>query len=98
MIGDCGLTMQNINGTILPKIGCHHYYKNFPMPQTRKKVARVSLDRAFPNTPFQEVHSNMRKENTVSPATTAANDMRFCEEFIDSRGFPTPVFAITHAQ
>ena len=23
MIGDCGLTMQNINGTILPEIGYH---------------------------------------------------------------------------
>ncbi len=23
MIGDCGLTMQNINGSILPEIGYH---------------------------------------------------------------------------
>lgn len=23
MIGDCGLTLQNINHNILPEIGCH---------------------------------------------------------------------------
>ena len=43
MIGDCGLTMQNINGTILPEIG---YHKGVPAPGLRQRgrPSRPGLD------------------------------------------------------
>lgn len=97
VIGDCGLTMQNVNGTILPEIG-YHIAREYQRRGYGKEAARGALDWTFCHTPFLQICSYMRKENIASAATAAANDMRLCEEFIDNRGFPTLVFTITRAK
>ena len=56
MIGDCGLTMQNINGTILPEIG-YHIAKAYQRRGYAKEASRAVLDWTFRNTPFGTVYS-----------------------------------------
>lgn len=97
MIGDCGLTMQNINGTILPEIGYHiartHQHRGYA-----KEASRAVLDWTFRNTPFGRVYSYMKKVNAASSATARANDMHFLTEFTDTEGEITAVYAITREE
>ena len=62
MIGDCGLAMQNINGTILPEIGYHiakiHQNKGYAT-----EAARAVRDWTFAVTPFRSLYSYVKKEN-----------------------------------
>ena len=60
MIGDCGLTMQNINGTVLPEIGCH-IAKAYQRQGYAKEAAKAVLDWRFNNTAFGTVYSCMKK-------------------------------------
>ncbi len=97
MIGDCGLTMQNINGTILPEIGYHiagaHQRRGYA-----KEAARAVRDWAFENTPFRVLYSYMKKDNIPSAATARANRMTLIDEFTDSEGDVTSVYAVTREQ
>mgnify|MGYP004647038409 FL=1 len=97
MIGDCGLTMQNINGTILPEIGYHiartHQHRGYA-----KEASRAVLDWTFRNTPFGTVYSYMKKVNAASSATARANDMHFLTEFTDTEGEITAIYAITREE
>ena len=80
MIGGCRLTTQNINGTIFPENG--------------KAAARGAHDRTICHMSFVKVCSCTRRENIPSAATSAANIIHLCEEFIDYRASPPPVFTI----
>lgn len=93
MIGDCGLTMQNVNGTILPEIG-YHIARAQQRRGYAKEAARAVRDWTFRNTPFGMVYSYMKKENTASSATALANAMRFIGEFTDNRGENMVVYGI----
>lgn len=97
MIGDCGLTMQNINGTILPEIG-YHIAKAHQRWGYAKEAARAVRDWTFRNTPFLTVYSYMRKENAPSAATARANGMRLVDAFRDERGGEVVVYGITRAE
>ena len=79
MIGDCGLTMQNINGTILPEIG-YHIAKAQQRRGYAKEAARAVRDWTIRNTPFMTVYSYMQKENIPSSATARAEWMKLEKE------------------
>lgn len=97
MIGDCGFTMQNINGTIKPEIGYHiakaHHRKGYA-----KEAARACRDWAFRNTPFNVLYSYMKVSNVPSAATAMANGMVKVDEFSDDEGEMTAVYAITREE
>ena len=97
MIGDCGLTMQNVGGTILPEIG-YHIAKAYQCRSYAKEAARAVRDWAFRNTPFMTVYSYMQKENIPSSATARANGMRLVDTFRDERGGEVAVYGITRAE
>ena len=97
MIGDCGLTMQNINGSIQPEIG-YHIAKAHQRQGYAREAARACRDWAFENTPFNRVYSYMKKANIPSSATARANGMRLVEEFTDKEGEQTVVYAITRKE
>ena len=97
IIGDCGLTMQNINGTILPEIG-YHIAKAYQRRGYAKEASRTVLDWTFRNTPFGTVYSYIKKESAASSATARANNMRFLTEFTDTEGETTVVYAITREE
>lgn len=97
MIGDCGITMQNINGTIKPEIG-YHINKRFQRQGYAKEAANACRDWAFENTPVNILYSYMKKSNVPSSATAMANGMRKVDEFTDEENEVTVVYAITRGE
>lgn len=97
MIGDCGITMQNINGSIKPEIG-YHLNKKYWRQGYAKEAARKCRDWAFENTPFHILYSYMKSANIASCATARANGMRQVDAFIDEEKETTLVYAITREE
>lgn len=97
VIGDCGLTMQMINGVIRPEIG-YHIAKAHQRKGYAKEAARACIDWTFDNTPFGEVYSYMKKANTASSATAKSNGMTLAEEFTDSEGEISAAYKITREE
>lgn len=97
MIGDCGLTMQNINGQIKPEIGYHieaeHQQKGYATEAT--KAVR---DWTFRNTPFNMVYSYMKHTNEPSARTAMAYGCRLMNTFADEQNGITRVNAISREQ
>lgn len=97
LIGDCGLTMQNIHGRICPEIG-YHIHRDFQRQGYGREAARACRDWAFENTPFQVLYSYMVRENRPSAAVAAANGMTLTDRYRDDLGRETLVYAITRQQ
>lgn len=97
MIGDCGLTMQNINGRILPEIG-YHIAKACQRQGYAKEAAQAVRDWTFTNTTFRMVYSYMKKANIPSSATARANGMTLLGEFTDDEGEQTVVYGISREE
>jgi len=97
MIGDCGLTMQNINGMIKPEIG-YHIARKHQRKGYAKEAARACRDWAFENTPFRMLYSYMKATNVASFATALANGMRKVDEFADEENETTVVYAIAREE
>lgn len=97
MIGDCGLTMQNINGTILPEIG-YHIAKAYQRQGYAKEAAQAVHNRVFTNTTFGMVYSYMKKANLPSADVARANGMVLLDEFTDDEGGQTVVYGISRAE
>jgi len=97
MIGDCGLTMQDINGTIKPEIG-YHIAKGHQRRGYAKEAAKACWDWAFQNTPFRILYSYMKASNVASSATAMANGMRKVDEFADEENETTVVYAIAREE
>ncbi len=97
MIGNCGLTMQNINGTILPEIG-YHIAKAHQCRDYASEASQAVRDWTFAHTPFGMVYSYMKKSNIPSSATACANGMTLLDEFIDDEGDQTVVYGISRTE
>lgn len=97
LIGDCGLTMQNVHGVILPEIG-YHVAKAHQRRGYAREAARVCRDWAFQSTPFQMLFSYMKQSNAASSAVAKSNGMHFLGEFRDEEGEATAVYGITRAE
>lgn len=85
LIGDCGLTMQDINGFIRPEIG-YHIRRDLWRRGFAKEAASACRDWAFMNTPFNALFSYMKKANVASSATARSIGMSLVEEFTDAQG------------
>lgn len=97
VIGDCGITMQNINGSIKPEIG-YHICRRFQRKGYAKEAARACRDWAFRHTPFRILYSYMKTANLASSATAQATGMHKVDEFTDAEGERTSVYAITREE
>ncbi len=94
MIGDCGLTMQNIGGVIKPEIGYHIRADKQRMGFAREAAAAVR-DWTFENTPFNQIFSYMKYTNEPSARTAVSWGCRFAYEFEDEVNEITKVFVIS---
>ncbi len=94
MIGDCGLTMQNIGGTIRPEIG-YHIRADKQRKGYAKEAAAAVRDWTFENTPFREIYSYMKSTNEPSAKTAMAYGCRQVDEFPDAENGHTRVFMIS---
>ena len=93
MIGDCGLTMQIINGEIKPEIG-YHIRKDMQRRGYASEAAIAVRDWAFENTPFNILYSYMKHTNEASVKTAASYGCRQVGEYEDDVNTVTKVFAI----
>ena len=93
MIGDCGLTMQKIKGSIRPEIGYH-----IRADEQRKGYAREAAsavrDWAFQHTPFRILYSYMSAENVASYSTARSIGMHLTDEYTDEENTRIRVYAV----
>lgn len=97
LIGDCGITMQNIGGKIKPEIG-YHIHKKYWRRGYGSEAAKKCRDYIFENTPFNIIYSYMKYTNVGSYATALSNGMHQVDEFEDEINIVTKVYAITRAE
>ncbi len=95
MIGDCGLTMQNIDGVICPEIG-YHIRKDMQNKGYASEAAKAVRDWAFEHTPFNKLYSYMHASNTVSALTAMAYGCKKVGEYTDDG--KTLVYAVTREE
>ena len=94
-VGDCGLTMQQIDGEDLPEVG-YHIRKERWRQGLAREASRAVRDWAFTHTGFHCLYSYMNAANLPSRATAAANGMKLIKEFNDTRwGHRTAVYAVS---
>ncbi|MGM9548728.1 MAG: GNAT family N-acetyltransferase [Faecousia sp.] len=94
MIGDCGLTMQNIGGMIKPEIG-YHIRGDCQRKGYAKEAASAVRDWAFTKTPFLEIYSYMKYTNEPSAKSAMSWGCHLVDKFEDEVNEITKVFMIT---
>ena len=94
VIGDCGITMQNIGGKIKPEIG-YHIRRDLWRRGYAKEAAGICRDWVFEHTTFGALYSYMKYTNIGSYSTAIANGMRLVEQFEDDANTVTKVYGIT---
>ena len=94
MIGDCGLTLQNINGKMLPEIG-YHIRRDCQRRGYAGEAAKAVRDWAFRNTDYPALYSYCKYTNVPSIKTAEAVGMRFDCEYLDEVNGTTHVSVIT---
>ena len=94
VIGDCGLTMQCVNGEIKPEIG-YHIRADKQRKGYAKEAAIAVRDWTFTNTPFNIVYSFMKHTNEASARTAMSYGCKQVDEFADEVNGITKVFAIS---
>lgn len=93
MIGDCGITMQNINGMIKPEI-VYHINKKYWHHGYGKEAATKCRDWILENSTFNIVYSYMQSTNLPSYSLAMSVGMKKVDDYIDSET-KVLVYAIT---
>ena len=97
MIGDCGLTLQNIDGTMLPEIG-YHIRKDCQHKGYAKEAAKTVRDWAFKNTSYPALYSYCKYTNEPSYRTAESIGMHFDREYPDEANGITHVSSISRSE
>ncbi|WP_295070153.1 GNAT family N-acetyltransferase [Ruminococcus sp.] len=97
MIGDCGITIQNIDGELLPEIG-YHIHKKYWRKGLGSEAARAVRDWAFENTKYDCLYSYMKYTNIASYSTAIANGMKKVKEYPDEKNTVSYAYAITRRE
>lgn len=97
LIGDCGLTMQQIGGVIKPEIG-YHIRRDMQRRGYAREAAAAVRDWTFENLPFNVIYSYMKYTNEPSARAAQSWGCRQVDEFADEVNGITRVFAITRAE
>ena len=95
-IGDCGISMQKIDGVWLPEIG-YHVHKQYWRQGYAKEACAAVKNWLFENTAFDTAYSYMNRDNIPSRATAAANGMTEIKSYHDGEEFLC-VYAITREE
>ncbi len=93
-IGDCGITLQNIDGRLLPEIG-YHIHHPYWRQGYGKEAATAVRDWAFTHLDYDTLYSYMTEDNTASWRLAAAIGMDYMGAFDDEGYGLTRIYAIT---
>ena len=96
-IGDCGITIQNIDGEMLPEIG-YHIHKKHWRRGFAKEASRAVRDWVFQNTEYDTVYSYMKYTNAASCSTAVANGMKKVKEYPDPINTISCAYAISREE
>ena len=96
-IGDCGITIQNIDGEMLPEIGYHIHKKHWRKGYAGE-AARAVRDWAFRNTDYDILYSYMKYTNVGSWSTAISNGMKKVKEYPDPKNTISYAYAITRLE
>lgn len=94
MIGDCGLTLQNIDGELLPEIG-YHIRKDHQRKGYAREAAAAVRDWAFLKTDYSRLYSYMKYTNVPSYSTASSVGMKKVKEYPNAENEITCVYAIS---
>jgi RimJ/RimL family protein N-acetyltransferase len=97
MIGNCGLTLQNIDGKMLPEIG-YHIRRDCQRKGYAKEAASAVRDWAFENTDYPAIYSYCKYTNEPSYKTAEAIGMKFEKEYPDEANEMTHVSVIYRSE
>lgn len=92
MIGDCGLTVQSVDGECEIEIG-YHLRRDLWGQGLATEAARACRDYGFERLPVDRLISLIRPENLPSRRVAEKNGMRLWKEIM-WRGLPHVVYAI----
>jgi RimJ/RimL family protein N-acetyltransferase len=93
MIGDCGITRQQVNGESLYEIG-YHLRRNLWGQGLATEAAIACRGWGFANLSVDRLISLIRPENVPSQRVAERNGMKIWKE-IDWRGFRHRVYSVT---
>jgi len=79
-LGDCGITMQDIEGTLVPEIG-YHIRKDYCNKGYATEAAKSCIDYAFNVLNYNEVFSYTKTDNQPSIKVAINNGMHFVKYF-----------------
>ena len=94
MIGDCGLTLQMIEGQQLPEIG-YHIHKDQQHRGYASEAAAAVRDWAFTHTEYPALYSYCKYTNVPSYRTAEAIGMHFLKNYPDEANEITHVSVIS---
>ena len=97
MIGDCGLTLQNIEGEILPEIG-YHIRRDCQRRGHASEAAIAVRNWDFQNTDYRALCSYCKYTNTPSIKAAESIGMRFDREYPDETNGTTHVSSISREE
>ena len=96
-IGDCGMTLQNIDGEMLPEIG-YHIHKKHQRRGFAKEAAQAVRDWAFQQTDYDAIYCCMKYSNVASCSTAIAAGMKKVKEYPDPKNTVSYAYAITRKE
>lgn len=97
MIGDCGITMQNIDGELLPEIG-YHIRKDCQKKGYGSEAAAECIKYGFSELHFPALYSYMKYTNIPSARVAQKNGMSFVREYEDRENTVTKVYSISREE
>lgn len=97
LIGDCGLTIQSIDGVLLPEIGYHIHKKDWRKGYG-SEAAKAVRDWAFTHTKYNCLYSYMKHTNVASYSTAQAIGMKKVKEYPDVNNGISYAYAITRQE
>ena len=97
MIGDCGLTLQRIDGELLPEIG-YHIRRDCQRRGYASEAGRAVRDWAFDHTAYDCLYSYMKYTNVPSYATAMAMGMKKIKQYPDAQNGVTFVFGMSREE
>ena len=96
-IGDCGITMQPIDGQGLPEIG-YHIHKDHWRNGYASEAAAACIRIAFEQFGFPAVYSYMNADNEASWRTAMKNGMTLQGEYEDPHHGRLRVYRLTREE
>lgn len=97
LIGDCGITLQSIDGQRQPEIG-YHIHRSCTNLGYATEAAQACRDYAFAALGFPAIYSYMKHDNLPSRRVAEKNGMRLVKEYVDEKKVLTAVYAITRQE